>query len=151
MKCSSCGSILQYAFDEAGAKKSVVLFDLDKSGASNVREVPLMRGKQLVRLAAASVEEGVELIRKYPECYIELTLFLAEPLISSQVHQLKEANGGLISIIPSIQGGEIARAEVSRKQMSASELFREYYKTPKGKIQYFFSFYVNFGNIFVFL
>ena len=127
------GSILQYAFDEAGAKKSVVLFDLDENGADNIREVPLTRGRQLVRLAAAGVEEGIELLQKYPDCYIELTLYLSEPLISSQVHQLKEANGGLISIIPSIQGGEIAAAEISRKQMSASELFREYYKSLYAK------------------
>ena len=127
------GSILQYAFDEAGAKKSVVLFDLGENGAGNIREVPLTRGRQLVRLAAAGVEEGIELLQKYPDCYIELTLYLSEPLISSQVHQLKEANGGLISIIPSIQGGEIAAAEISRKQMSASELFREYYKSLYAK------------------
>ena len=88
---------------------------------------------QPVRRAAAGGEEGTDLLQKYPDCYIELTLYLSEPLISSQVHQLKEANGGLISIIPSIQGGEIAAAEISRKQMSASELFREYYKSLYAK------------------
>ena len=127
------GSILQYAFDEAGAKKSVVLFDLDESGAGNIREVPLTRGKQLVRLAAAGVEEGIELIQKYPDCYIELTLYLSEPLISSQVRQLKDANAGLISIVPSIQNGSLGGAEVSRRQMSASELFCEYYKSLYAK------------------
>lgn len=127
------GSILQYAFDEAGAKKSVVVFDIDGNGAGNIREIPLTRGRQLVRLAETSVEGGIELIRKYPDCFIELTLYLAEPLISSQVRELKEANGGLISIIPSIQGGAIEGTEVSRKQMSSSELFREYYKSLYAK------------------
>ena len=35
------GSILQYAFDEAGAKKSVIVFDLNEEGAQNIREIPL--------------------------------------------------------------------------------------------------------------
>lgn len=123
------GSILQYAFDEAGAKKSVVVFDLDATGVNNLREIPLRSGKQLVRLAAAGVEEGLGLVRQYPDSYIELTLYLSEPLLSTQVHQLKEANAGLISIIPSVQGeGEIVSG-ISRKQMSSSELFCEYYKS----------------------
>ena len=127
------GSILQYAFDEAGTKKSVVVFDLEQEGANNIREIPLTHGKQLVRLAAAGVEEGIALVRKYPECYIELTLYLSEPLLSTQVRELKEANPGLISLIPSIAGGDThAEAEISRKHMSASELFAEYYKSLYG-------------------
>ena len=124
------GSILQYAFDEAGTKKSVIVFDLNENGAQNIREIPLTRGKQLVRLAQASVADAVELIKKYPDCYIELTLYLSEPLVSSQVRELKDANDGLVSIIPAIQGETAqVRAEFSRKQMAASELFCEYYKS----------------------
>ncbi len=121
------GSILQYAFDEAGAQKSVVLFDIGQDGAENIRQIPLREGKQLVRLAADSVEGAKQLICGYPGCYIELTLYLSEPLLSSQVRMLREANPGLLSILPQVKNPAAEREAVSLRGMSSEELFRAYY------------------------
>lgn len=121
------GSILQYAFDEAGTKKYVISFDLTEHGAENIREIPLTNGKQLVRLTETNVSAAIDLLRKYPNCYAELTLILNEPLITSQVRELKESNEGLLSIIPVLQNEVQSSAVSSKKQMSSSELFREYY------------------------
>lgn len=122
------GSILQYAFDEAGAKKSVVLFDLDREGVQNERRIELTAGKQLVRLQADGVAAAAELVKNYPDCYIELTVFLKEPLLSSQVRELREANAGIVLILPQVsQEGQVAEA-VSLKQLSDSELFKTFYR-----------------------
>lgn len=122
------GSILQYAFDEAGAKKSVVLFDLGREGVQNERRIELTAGKQLVRLQADGVTAAAELVKNYPDCYIELTVFLKEPLLSSQVRELREANAGIVLILPQVsQEGQVAEA-VSLKQLSDSELFKTFYR-----------------------
>ncbi len=123
------GSILQYAFDEAGAEKSVVVFDIGKEGVSGLHEVPLRSGRQLVRLQARGVGEAEALLRRYENCFAELTIYLSEPLSSAQVKQLKEANEGLLSIVPEIGGGEFALPQGSRKQLSSLELFSEFYKS----------------------
>ena len=122
------GSILQYAFDEAGIEKSVEIFDLDHSGVHNLKEIPLCGGKTLVRLQAQGVAEAEELLHRYADCYVELTIFVGEPLTSSQVKQLKEANNGLLSIIPEITA-EHTMTIGSRKQLSPLELFSEFYKS----------------------
>lgn len=122
------GSILQYAFDEAGAKKSIVLFDLGREGVQNERRIELTAGKQLVRLQADGVAAAAELVKNYPDCYIELTVFLKEPLLSSQVRELREANAGIVLILPQVsQEGQVAEA-VSLKQLSDSELFKTFYR-----------------------
>ena len=122
------GSILQYAFDEAGTKKSVVLFDIGKEGVKETRRVELHAGKQLVRLQANGVSDAAELVRKYPDCYIELTIFLKEPLLASQVRELREANPGIVQFLPQVtQEGEGMKG-VSLRQLSDSELFRIFYR-----------------------
>lgn len=122
------GSILQYAFDEAGTKKSVVLFDIGKEGVKEMRRVELHAGKQLVRLQANGVSDAAELVRKYPDCYIELTIFLKEPLLASQVRELREVNPGIVQFLPQVtQEGEGMKG-VSLRQLSDSELFRTFYR-----------------------
>ena len=124
------GSVLQYAFDEAGTEKSVVVFDIGKEGAKNIREIPLKSGKPLVRLAGSGVEEAIGLLKKYSGCYVELTLYLREPLLAAQVRELQEANEGLVSVMPVVQGASAQEtAVISRRKMSSAELFREYYKS----------------------
>lgn len=127
------GSVLPYAFDEAGAQKSVVVFDLDTDGVHGLREIPLTCGKALVRLAETSVPAAIELLRKYENAYIELTLYLREPLPASQVRELREANAGLVSLLPVVRGDDLRAAEISRRRMSSSELFEAYYRSVYGE------------------
>ena len=138
------GSVLQYAFDEAGLQKSVVLFDIGKEGAHDIREVPLQSGVRLVRLEAEDLAAAEALLKRYAGCFAELTLHLSEPLTSAQVKALKEANDGLLSIIPVIAGKESAlHGGESRKRRSPLELFCEFYKSrfaeePSGQLKALF-------------
>ena len=123
------GSILQYAFDEAGAQKSVVAFEIKDGKAEDIREIPLTKGRQLVRLEAVGLTQAKELLAMHGDALAELTLHLHEPLLASQVRELKEGAPGLVSIISDVQLEGQERSGVSRKSMSSSELFREYYKS----------------------
>ena len=123
------GSILQYAFDEAGTEKSVVVFDIGKEGVSDRKRIPLHSGKQLVRLSATSVGEAVNLLKKYPNCFAELTIYVSEPLLTSQLRELKEANFGLMFVLPKIQGAGQDVSYQTLRNLPASDLFKEYYKS----------------------
>lgn len=137
------GSVLQYAFDEAGTEKSVVIFELTDVGIRGLKQVPLQSGRRLVRLQARGTAEAEDLLRRYENCYIELTVYLTEPMSSAQVKALKEANDGLLSIIPEISAAAPQFAAGSRKQLSPSELFSQFYKSrfeedPSGEMKELF-------------
>ncbi len=121
------GSIMQYAFDEAGCEKSVAVFDLGEKGVQGLRQIPLTQEKKLVRLETDSADAALELLKKYPDAYIELTIHLREPLTSEQVRLMKEINSGLVSIIPQVSGASFGVVE-SRKRLSSEELFVAFYK-----------------------
>ena len=128
------GSILQYSFDEMSTQKVVVVFDIKEEGIENLREIQLHAGKKLIRLSADNVDSAVLLLQSYTNCYIELTIYLKEPLLTSQVQELHAANSGLVSIIPVVQnGGSGDAAKISTKTMSSSKLFQEYYKSLYGQ------------------
>ena len=123
------GSVLQYAFDEAGVEKSVVVFTLDGNGVRDLRQIGLRSGKKLVRLQARGVAEAEELLHRYEGCYIELTIYLSEPLSSAQVKTLKDANDGLLSIVPEIGSAACELSAAERRQLSPLELFCEFYRS----------------------
>lgn len=120
------GSILQYSFDETNTEKSVVLLRTQGKEIT-AEEIPLKSGKKLLRLEADGYEAALNLLSKYENCYIELTLHLTEPLSSHETRALREANEGLLSLIVRVSGGETVSI-VSRSALSASELFTEFYR-----------------------
>ena len=120
---------MQYAFDEV-ADKSVKVFDLTGDGVQNLRDVPLTKGKRLIRLQANGVEAALELLAKYPDNYVELTLSITEPLTSVESKALN-ANENLVSLLVEIHGDERLEFE-SRKGLSDEELFDAFYKTSFG-------------------
>lgn len=125
------GSILQYSFDETNTQKSVVL--LETAGKDfNVREIPLLSGKRLIRLESADVDNAIALLSGYTNCFIELTLYLSQPLTSNQTQSLREANEGLVSLNVRVNSGETPLF-VSRSSLGADELFTEYYRSQYGE------------------
>jgi exonuclease SbcD len=127
--CYYSGSPLQYSFDESAAK-SVRVFDLTTNGVENLKEVPLTSGKKLIRLEATDVESGVALLALYPDCLIELTLHLSEPLTSAE-SALLSSSKNLISLLTDVKtDGEIQFE--SRKNLSMEKLFVEFYRSQYG-------------------
>ena len=127
--CYYSGSPLQYAFDER-ADKGVKIFDLTKEGVCNLLDVPLAKGKKLVRLESNGVERALELLQQYPEDLVELRLHLSAPLTSADSTALA-ANGNLVSLLPEVRSEESLQFE-SRKGLSAEGLFDAYYRSVYG-------------------
>ncbi len=128
------GSLLQYSFDEAGGQKSVNLIRTQGDSIAEVRRIPLTAGCPLVRLEAGDLAQAHELLARYEGALIELTLHLSAPLTAEETHALREANGGLVSLIPRIEGMQAPVSAAGRSRMSASQLFDEFYKARYGTL-----------------
>lgn len=126
-----CGAPMQFSFDEAGAEKSVNLFDITKNGIENFEQIPVASAKKLIRLQANDADGGVELLQKNTEYYVELTLNLTEPLTANQ-SALLHAQENLVSLKAEVKNLQTDFEKVSYKDKSASQLFSEYYKSRYG-------------------
>ena len=127
--CYYCGSPLQYAFDES-ADKGVKVFDLTGAGVANLRDIPLCKGKKLVRLEAGDVERALSLLAEYPENLVELKLILSSPLTTADAQALA-AQKNLVSLVTEVRTDEALQFE-SRKGLSDEGLFDAFYKTNYG-------------------
>lgn len=127
-KARYCGAIMQFSFDEAGAEKSVNIFDLGKDGVKNYRRVALKASKNLIRLQANGAEDGVHLLSANRECYVELTLNLSAPLTPAESSALHECEN-LVSLKANVAMAENGAERISNKDKSSSQLFSDFYKT----------------------
>lgn len=125
------GSLLQYSFDE-NEKKQVLLLRTTGRLVEVVKEIGLTSGKKLVRLEASGVEQAMNLLERYPDCFIELTLHLTAPLTSQETQSLRAANDGLVSLIVRTSGTSDVTI-VKRSSLSARELFDAYYASVYGQ------------------
>lgn len=122
------GAVMQFSFDEAGAEKSVNVFELNDSGVNDFKQIPLKSFKQLIRVQANSVEDGIKLVNLNIDKYVELTLNLSAPLTPSESSALRECEN-LISLRADIINTDALSERVSNKNKSSSQLFTEYYKS----------------------
>ncbi len=134
------GSPLQYSFDET-ADKGVKVFDLNADGVQNLTDVPLTKGKKLLRLEANDLESAKELLSLYPDALVELKLFLTAPLSASEAVTLSQ-NQNLVSLVTEISASEEIQFE-SRKGLSDGALFdafcvSSYGAPPKAELKELF-------------
>jgi exonuclease SbcD len=125
------GSLLQYSFDES-ADKGVKVFDLTTNGVENLQDVPLTKGRKLIRLEESSPARAVQLLQQYPNELVELKLNLTEPLTSAD-NALLSACENLASLICEVQATSEIEFE-SRKGFSDKKLFEEFYRSQYGEL-----------------
>ncbi|MBR2022913.1 MAG: exonuclease subunit SbcD [Clostridia bacterium] len=128
--CYYSGSPLQYSFDEA-PDKAVKVFDLTANGVENLKDVPLTAGKKLVHIETVGVENAMELIEKYADCWVDLLIHLDAPLITEDNERL-HALGNLLSVNPDIKAEGEEWEVQSRKSMTSEQLFDAFYETQYG-------------------
>lgn len=127
--CYYSGSPLQYAFDES-ADKGVKVFELTANGVENLHDVPLTKGKKLIRLQADGVDSALAQLQNCPNDLVEMKLILTAPLVASQAQALS-ANANLVSLVAEVRTEETLAFE-SRKGLSGERLFDLFYKTNYG-------------------
>ena len=135
--CYYSGSPLQYSFDER-ADKGVKVFDLTQNGVENLRDIPLTKGKKLVRLEAETLEMAETLLEKYADNLVEMKLILTAPLTQGDSARLA-SHDNLVSLVAEVRTEEEIRFE-SRKGLADSALFDAYYKSaykaePKAELK----------------
>ena len=138
--CYYSGSPLQYSFDET-ADKGVKVFELSLNGVENLRDIPLTKGKRLLRLEAESVETADALLQKYPDNLVEMKLILSAPLTAADSARLTE-NENLVSLVTEVRTDSEMEFQ-SRKGLSDAALFDAYYKAnyhtePKAELKELF-------------
>ena len=143
--CYYSGSPLQYSFDES-ADKGVKVFDLTANGVENLKDVPLTKGKKLIRLEADNAETALRLLEKYPDELVEMKLILTAPLLSSDAQALA-AKHNLVSLVSEVRTEEEIEFE-SRKGLSSEALFTAFYRSnygeePKGELKELFLSTIN--------
>ncbi len=129
------GSIMQYSFDDTAREKTVTIFDLNQEKrVHNLKEIPLQKSYPLKRIEAFGVEAAIELLQKYQDYYIELILYINEPLKSGQIDRLHQEHARLVTIQPMIQQKRDMRIypTMHNSKLLPSELFKEFYKSEYG-------------------
>ncbi len=135
-----CGAPMQFAFDEAGAKKYCNVFDISTEGVKplyyvenneyNVNEIELHAGVQLAQLEAFSIEDAMSLLEANKDKYVELILKINAPISHENIKAF-HAGAKYVSVVQPFEASA-QQKENSTKGMSSSELFRAFYKKNRG-------------------
>jgi len=129
------GSPLSYSFAEANQSKYVMIVDMEVGGNVAVKEIPLAKGKRLLRYRADGVEKAIEWLRDNTAALVELTLVSDTYITAQERKQLLEVHPNIISIIPDIKSKELVASDRSMADLSKNteELFRDYFIKEKGQ------------------
>ncbi|TCN67625.1 metallophosphoesterase family protein [Acetobacteroides hydrogenigenes] len=129
------GSPLSYSFSEANQSKYVMIVDMEVGGNVAVKEIPLAKGKRLLRYRADGVEKAIEWLQDNTDALVELTLVSDTYITAQERKQLLEVHPNIISIIPDIKSKELMASEKSMADLSKNteELFRDYFIKEKGQ------------------
>jgi len=129
------GSPLSYSFSEANQSKYVMIVDMEVGGNVAVKEIPLAKGKRLLRYRADGVEKAIEWLRDNTAALVELTLVSDTYITAQERKQLLEVHPNIISIIPDIKSKELVASDRSTADLSKNteELFRDYFTKEKGQ------------------
>ncbi len=125
------GSPLAYSFSEAGQQKSVTIIDITPGSPADIREIPLCSGKQLLRYRA---EHGLAQVydwlnhRQNQDAFVDLEIFLDEPLTQEITQRLRNQHPGLIHIRPVFSSLEKEQAQASVRGLSIEEMFVRFFK-----------------------
>lgn len=125
------GAIMRFTFDEAGAEKSINVFDITADGVKNLESVPLKSCKRLVRLQTNGADDGVKLLNENGDAIAELTLNLKQPLSPSELTALRGCQN-LYSLKMAVESELFAGAAELNSGKSSSRLFSDFYKSRYG-------------------
>lgn len=129
-------SPLAYSFSEANQQKFVILIDASPALPVSYIEVPLQKGKRLLRFRTENMEEAVEWLSNHHDALVELTMVTDDFLTAEQRKQLNAVHPAIINIIPELKRKEstgretIITPDITK---NINELFVEYFNQQKGQ------------------
>ncbi len=126
------GSPLQYSFDEVGSEKSVTAFETSEGSVVNLTKIPLTSGKKLVKIVANNIQTAKDLLDKYPDCFVHLTLKISEVLSDTESKELLGGYPQLAEYLLQTTSKYDSIEDEALKRLSDKDLFIEYYKSEYG-------------------
>jgi DNA repair protein SbcD/Mre11 len=132
------GSPLAFSFSEAGYTKSVSIIDVKPQEQAQIREIPLSSGKPLVRWQA---KEGLAQVRQWIEegkdagAWIELDVHLSDTPSLEDIHRLRKAYPGLVTIRSVFPEEEHALEKERSRHVPIDQLFTRFYERQTGGAQ----------------
>lgn len=140
--CYYAGSLLQCTFAETSHKKSVQILDITVDQVQNkttqIKEVLLTAGKPLIRYTAKNgLTELLSWLENNPDdAWLELELHLEQPIMVTEIQEIKSKHPGIINIIPVYKQNDMEeKVFASLRTNTPEELFRAFYKNKKGSME----------------
>ena len=130
------GSPLTYSFAEADQQKYLLLVDAEPGETVSVREIPLTRGKRLLRKRAQGMEEALQWLTENRNALVELTLVTDTFLTAMDRRKLNAVHPGIVSLIPEVANAtELMKHPQKQVDLNQSmeALFRDYFMHEKGQ------------------
>ena len=138
--CRYAGSPLAYSFSETGYAKSVTIIEALPGKAVDIREVPVVSGRPLVRWRAAG---GLAEVRQWVaagrdrDAWIEVELEIAKALALDEIQELRAMHPGFVTIRPvfNLQEDRTGQEPARLNSMPLNELFIRFYEQQNGGLR----------------
>lgn len=125
-------SPLAYSFNESNQQKFVVLIEAEAGQEVKRKNIPIQKGKRLLRSKFNSVDSAVEWLTNNQESLVEITITSDTYLTAEERRRLNKAHEGIINIIPEIRYNTDSGCPPTRQidlNMKTEDLFVEYFKS----------------------
>lgn len=128
-------SPLAYSFAEANQQKYVLLIDAEPATPVTITEIPLQKGKRLLRFRNDDIGEILQWLESHPDDLVELTIVTNDFLTAEQRKQLHAAHPAIINIIPELKSKDALNASATTPDINKGiqELFVDYFRQQKGQ------------------
>ncbi|MFP4015697.1 MAG: exonuclease SbcCD subunit D [Halanaerobiales bacterium] len=129
------GSPLQYSKSEIGYAKTVNLVDLHPGEEADITHIKLCNRKPIEVWEVNGVNQALEKCRKNQdrEVWAYLQVHTDQPLLQTDIKEIKSIKPDLLSIVPFIKGDSLAEdIDDIDEDKDIIELFQEFYKNSRG-------------------
>lgn len=128
------GSPVSYSFSEANQPKFVVIVDAEPGKEVAMSNIPLLRGKKLLKFRAENMENALEWLTNNPNTLVEITVVTDTFLTAQDRKSLHIAHNGIVTIIPeTTHAGENNESKHTIDlDQSVETLFSQYFKSKTG-------------------
>lgn len=125
------GSPLSYSFAEANQQKFVAIANIEPGETASVNFIELKKGKKLLRLRAAGINDALIQLKENKDHLIELTIETDTYLNAKDRKKLNQEHSGIITLIPQVKNN-LSTSKTNKHSIdldkSTKELFIDYFK-----------------------
>jgi exonuclease SbcD len=125
------GSPLSYSFAEANQQKFVAIAHIEPGQTASVNFIELKKGKKLLRLRAAGINDALIQLNENKDHLVELTIETDTYLNAKDRKRLNQEHTGIITLIPQVKN-DLSASKTNRHTIdldkTTKELFIDYFK-----------------------